>query len=365
MPAKNLRRINEDGIYLHIYNQGVGKGIIFHDQEDYQIFLEYIKDYLSPPKDQNSLKQVFEVHGRTFRGTPHLPKNYFNQVELVAFSLYSDHFHLVLQQKAQGSVQKFIRSLCTRYSIYFNKKHHRSGTLFAGPYKSVVLEPNQLASLSSYLHQNKQSSVPFYLGERQEGWIHSEAVLASFGYSFEGYNQFLQSKDINIPTNISIDNTDTHLERSIPPKKELEPSVETHRRLPEFFIASTLIFLLLLGVSLKNIITVSAAKSVSSPPNSAVLSETKQNPPLEATTSAQVLASDSAKPKESVVVKLDNPSAVVNVRQNPSPTSKKLQPAKNGEKFELISETSDWFEIKTASGSGFISNKYAQKEINE
>ena len=137
MPAQNLQRTKEIGIYSHIYNKGVEKRILFNDEEDYAVFLNFLKDYLSALKDPDSLKKDFKVNGRTFQGTPHQPKNYFNQVELLAYSLMPDHFHLILHQKTRGSLESFIRSLCTRYSIYYNKKYQRTGSLFEGPYKSA------------------------------------------------------------------------------------------------------------------------------------------------------------------------------------------------------------------------------------
>src|SRR3989344_2821447 len=139
MPAKNLKRVNDSEIFCHVYNKGIEDRIIFADDADYQVFLGYLEDYLSPPKAPESTKKDFTVNGRVFRGVPHQPKNYFKKVELVAYSLKPDHFHLLLREITQKSLQAFIRSLATRYSMYFNKKYKRTGTLFAGPYKSVIV----------------------------------------------------------------------------------------------------------------------------------------------------------------------------------------------------------------------------------
>jgi len=71
MPAKHFLRVDEEGIYSHIYNKGVEQRVIFNDREDYETFLGYLKEYLTPPRDPESIKKAFEVKGRTFRGTPH------------------------------------------------------------------------------------------------------------------------------------------------------------------------------------------------------------------------------------------------------------------------------------------------------
>lgn len=47
MPAKNsIRQFIENG-YYHIYNRGVEKRNIFPDEEDYSVFLQYLKNCLS------------------------------------------------------------------------------------------------------------------------------------------------------------------------------------------------------------------------------------------------------------------------------------------------------------------------------
>src|SRR3972149_9961260 len=107
MPAKNLHRIDEEGIYCHIWNKGVENRIIFNDEQDYEVFLGYLKDYLTAPADPESIKKAFTVNGKTFRGMPHQPKNYLNKVELIAYSLIPNHFHLLVHQKTRGSVERF------------------------------------------------------------------------------------------------------------------------------------------------------------------------------------------------------------------------------------------------------------------
>jgi hypothetical protein len=39
-----------------------------------------------------------------------------------------------------GAIEKFIRALSTRYAIYFNKRHKRTGPLFKGPYISLQIK---------------------------------------------------------------------------------------------------------------------------------------------------------------------------------------------------------------------------------
>lgn len=131
MPANNN--------FFHIHNEAVHGTSIFRDEADKITFLSFLKEYLSPTGSE-SVKKTFTVKGREYQGVPHMPKNYHTQVELIAYSLKPDGFNLILEQKVDHAIERLIRSLATRYSIYFNKKYNRTGTIFSGPYKSSQIK---------------------------------------------------------------------------------------------------------------------------------------------------------------------------------------------------------------------------------
>lgn len=277
MPAKNIIRTAEKVIYSHVYNKGIDKRVIFNSDEDYQVFIGYLKDYLTPPDDSESAKKIFTVHGRTFRGVPHRPKNYFNKIELVAYSLRPDHFHLILHQNTKNSIERFIRSLCTRYSMYFNKKYKRSGALFDGPYKSVQLnDMTSLLYLSHYMHHGcLYSSYPEYLGQRQTSWVKPEVVLAFFEKAendflkgVNGYNDFvekykLDQKEIDLLKRVAIENEIQHVEASVntpnsaPTLVSIKPNTQSRdlpplQRVPEL-LGMTAVFFVLTAFGIRNI----------------------------------------------------------------------------------------------------------------
>lgn len=191
MPAKNTIKIYVENSYYHIYNRGVEKREIFIDEQDYKIFLGYLKEYLSPvPKSKNHTID-FTVRGKSFKGVDYIVKNYDNQIELIAYCLMPNHFHLLIKQVEGKSMELFMRSLATRYSMYFNKKYDRVGSLFQGPYKSVMIDDESyLLHLSRYIHLNAAenyndltkaySSYAEYLGIRKTEWIKPHAILQYF-----------------------------------------------------------------------------------------------------------------------------------------------------------------------------------------
>ena len=360
LPTKNLHRIDEESIYAHVYNKGVEKRIIFNDEEDYKVFIGFLKDYLTAPKSPDSIKKTFKVHNRIFRGTPHQPKNYLNQVELIAYCLMPDHFHLLLHQVTKNSLEKFIRSLCTRYSMYFNKKYKRSGALFEGPYKSVQVKGElQLIHLSRFFHHTGgYCSYQEYLGKRVTPWIKPQVILSQFNRetTYEDFvdKQEPDQKEKELIENITFDSETEHLERRDPARNEEmhpDPDLKPRSRLPQFLAASTTVFVLLVSLGIRNILMVSTPD---------VLSETKQSPPE---TSPE--ATSEAKPKTLVKIAVADKISIVNIRQQPATSSAIVNQAKDGDIFEFVSVSidSDWFEVKLASGSaGFISATYAEVE---
>lgn len=191
MPPKNTVKIYlENGIY-HVYNRGVEKRTIFIDDHDYKVFLSFLKESLSPPPDLKTLIKSTSFKSQAFKGIPRLPKNFYEQAELLAYCLMPNHFHLLIKQKTKDVMKEFIQSIATRYTLYFNKTHKRVGSLFQGRYKAVLVsEDSYLLHLSRYIHRNPleftsnlanaYSSYGEYLGVRKTDWINPKLILSYF-----------------------------------------------------------------------------------------------------------------------------------------------------------------------------------------
>lgn len=191
MPGKNIVKVYVENGYYHIYNRGVEKRKIFKDTVDYKTFLKYLKESLMPPPDQNSLKTIFTLKGGTFKGIPRQPQNFNKEISMISFCLMPNHFHFLIKQNSKNGINKFMQSVLTRYSMYFNKKYSRVGKLFQGHYKAVLIkDESYLLHLSRYIHLNPSeitgdiesafSSYQEYLNKRKIKWIHPEQILAFF-----------------------------------------------------------------------------------------------------------------------------------------------------------------------------------------
>ena len=151
MPSKNTIKIYvQEGIY-HVYNRGVEKRNIFLDNQDYQVFLYYLKSYLLSP--ENPIHKKLPVRVRLDFNDFDLHK----RIRLMAYCLMPNHFHLMLKQLDEKAMTEFVKRLSNAYVRYFNEKYERIGSLFQGRYKAVSLDKeNYFLHLTRYIHRNPQ-----------------------------------------------------------------------------------------------------------------------------------------------------------------------------------------------------------------
>jgi len=202
MPGKNtIKKYVENG-YYHLYNRGVEKRSIFQDEQDYGVFLSYIKEYLLPKDVEGLFESLANPQTQSEdknRIRKSLALNNFNQhVTLLAYCLMPNHYHLLVRQRNPGTIDRFINSLGTRYTMYFNRKYARVGALYQGVYRAVMVQDDsQLLCLSRYIHKqagesNQPSSYPEYLGARKSQWLSPDEILGYFNnnypsLSYEGF----------------------------------------------------------------------------------------------------------------------------------------------------------------------------------
>lgn len=166
MPARNVVKVYAEDAYYHVYNRGVSKQKIFLDKQDYLYFLGLLKRYL----DQVDRKQ--KPNRMEY-------KCYADDVELLAYCLMPNHFHLLLYQKTCNGMPDLLKSVSVAYSMYFNRKYKHAGSLFQQRYRAVLIENDaQFAHISRYIHMNPHSylryewsSIGYYLGEKCADWL--------------------------------------------------------------------------------------------------------------------------------------------------------------------------------------------------
>lgn len=182
MPAKNIVKFYIPNSIYHIYNRGVEKRKIFMDEQDYKVFLSYLREYLSAP-----------LQGETLQSRS-LQSKYFEEINLLAFCFMPNHVHLLIKQKDKNSIKKFTQSIFTRYTMYFNKKYDRTGSLFQGAYRATnVINKDYLLDITRYIHRNPFkitreltncfSSYAHYLNQFNISWVKNKEVMDYFNES--------------------------------------------------------------------------------------------------------------------------------------------------------------------------------------
>jgi putative transposase len=112
----------------------------------------------------------------------------YNDMELLAFCLMPNHFHLLIYQLEENSLKNLIKNVCNSYTTYFNKKYGRVGHLFQDRYKAVmIMDDSYLHHISRYIHMNPKnylewnySSLPYYINEKEAEWLHPQRILELF-----------------------------------------------------------------------------------------------------------------------------------------------------------------------------------------
>ncbi len=224
MPSKNAIKEYEAGGYYHLYNRGVNKRLIFKDQKDYSTFLSYLQFYLTPP----TILRGDSSQARFPIAPTKVLKNYFKEIELLAYCLMPNHFHLMLKQNSDHSIEHLMRSLVTKYVRYFNTKYNRVGHLFQDTYKAVrIIDENQFTYLTKYIHRNplslpsfkesprrlgsyKYSSYGNYLHTFYQNWVSTSDILFYFSktnprLSYQNFVEESDPDDIEIIARIIID----------------------------------------------------------------------------------------------------------------------------------------------------------------
>ncbi len=158
-------RINYPGAFYHITSRGNERKPVFKSNIDREKFLEYL--------ESATLRYNAVIH---------------------AYCLLDNHYHFLLETPS-GNLPQIMRHINGAYTTYFNIKRKRSGHLFQGRYKSILVDIDEYAKeLSRYIHLNpvrakivekpeeyKWSSFQDYIGLRKPyGWLARNFILGYF-----------------------------------------------------------------------------------------------------------------------------------------------------------------------------------------
>lgn len=160
LPVDNLltndtpcRYINVMETY-HVLNRGVDKRQIFMDKQDYLRFIHDLYEFNNQERLESTYYKFrnYGVNGKTAKNDkkPRKPL-----VDILAFCLMPNHYHMLLSPKVEHGIPKFMQKVNMGYAKYFNQKYKRTGVLFQGPYKNILITSEvHFLHLPFYIHFN-------------------------------------------------------------------------------------------------------------------------------------------------------------------------------------------------------------------
>ncbi|MHB1769514.1 MAG: transposase [Minisyncoccota bacterium] len=134
---------------MHVVKRGARGSEIVRDAHDRNTFarsLFYLNDVYTP---QNWRRETAGLPA--FKRPQDWPERE-PLVRILAWTLLSNHFHLVLQEIREGGIAKFMQRLGGSMSTGFNLKYAERGSLFQGGYRGKsVVEESHLNYLAFYV----------------------------------------------------------------------------------------------------------------------------------------------------------------------------------------------------------------------
>lgn len=211
MPIRDT--LFENGDVYHIFNKTIESKIIFTETFYSKLFLKILEYYRSSRASisYSSFRHLDEPQKALVNQELHLP-SYF-RVHILAYCMMPNHFHLLLQQKQDDGVKKFMSDSINSFTRYYNVRNQRRGPLFLPRFKSVLVRRDeQLMHVSRYIHLNpysshvvknkkdllkfSNSSLQFYIENKESELINTTLVMKLFGNRRENYERFiLQNAD--------------------------------------------------------------------------------------------------------------------------------------------------------------------------
>lgn len=188
------------GEIYHIFNRGTDHRDIIKDVFDRQRFLQSMEEF-------NVVEPIGSIYAQQFNqlSTPTTKSDKPKErlVNIVAYCINPNHFHLILEQVAEKGIEKFMQKLGGGYTRYFNERHKRTGVLFQGKFKAVHVDSDEyLLFVSAYVNLNDRihgapkdmvySSWNEYMGKNDDKDRCSKGIILDRFKNREEYRKFAE-----------------------------------------------------------------------------------------------------------------------------------------------------------------------------
>ena len=172
------------GEFYHIYSRGVEKRTIFLDNLDHIRFMRSL--FLCNSTKSVVIRDIPKERTYEYERDESL-------VDILTYCLMPNHFHILIHEKKEGGISVFMKKLLTSYSMYFNSKYKRSGSLFGSAFKATHANKDEyLKYLFAYIHLNPVKLVdPLW----KENGISNKLIAETYlnNYSYSSFQDFIRN----------------------------------------------------------------------------------------------------------------------------------------------------------------------------
>ena len=171
--------------YVHVCNRGTKKLPIYREKEDlWRLLANFFYLNHAERMPENWVRRL-KQDGLWTPGVYSWPEGWGSRIPLVsilAFCIMPNHLHLILKERTEKGIPKFMHRASMSYSKFINEKYDESGSLFQGAYRSrVVRSDADLRNLAVYV----QVKNPFELNPKG-----LRGAIESFDESYEQAKEY-------------------------------------------------------------------------------------------------------------------------------------------------------------------------------
>ena len=182
---------------FHLLNRGVDKRNIFLDDSDRARFVHNLFEFNDSAPAHPLKSEKLDLRSPTFRRRSRDVPRQDRLVDIHSWCLMKNHYHLLLSEKVEGGITKFIRKLNIGYSKYFNERYERSGALFQGRTKRVLIARDaHFLYIPHYIHLNPLDYVRSAHRWREGKIASAQSALAHLNnYRWSSYLDYIGAKN--------------------------------------------------------------------------------------------------------------------------------------------------------------------------
>lgn len=178
-------RVEYPGAFYHVLNRGNSREQLFKNPSDFNKFLQYL--------EKAAERFALIIH---------------------TYCLMGNHYHLLVETP-EPNLSMTMQWLNVSYATYFNRKQKRSGHLFQGRFKAILIDADTyLKHLSRYIHLNPVraglsnspdqyhwSSYQAFIGKQiSPKFLETDWLLGNFGSNNKeartNYQKFIENVDV-------------------------------------------------------------------------------------------------------------------------------------------------------------------------